>query len=633
LQGRRARGFGGTAAAPPAPLLALSCEADVTEPTLDATGPDAPDALRRYGAAAAFTAIAVATAAVLQPYMAPSIFLAFYPAVALSAWYGGLVPALLASGVSVFAADYLFLDPVGQVSVADPAHLLRMAGFLAVSGIVALVTEERRRAEAVAATRAREAAHSAGRMAYLARVSETLSSTLDYREALRRLVEVSVPTLGDACGVDVVEEDGSIRRLAAAHVDPAMRETVEGLRRYPPDPDRPGLVGEVLRTGEPRLVARVPPEMARAAARDAEHLRLIEALNVGSAMIVPLRTHERVLGALSVTTDASGRELNEEDLRFALEVAGRAAVAVDNARLHTDVSEAAERLESQAAELEIQSEELQSQAAQMEEIQAELESANDELHRLNARLLSEAQAAYAARVEAEEANVAKSQFLATMSHELRTPLNAIAGYTELLEMGIHGPVTPEQAETLGRIRRNQQHLLGLINDVLNFAKLEAGQVRFELEAVALDDALGDLHPLVEPQMREKQISYGYVAGPEGLHVRADPERLQQIVLNLLTNAVKFTDTAGEVEVSWTREGDEARIHVRDTGRGIPPDKLQAVFEPFVQVNPTLTRDNEGTGLGLAISRDLARGMDGDLTARSTPGEGSTFTLSLPLVVD
>jgi signal transduction histidine kinase len=234
----------------------------------------------------------------------------------------------------------------------------------------------------------------------------------------------------------------------------------------------------------------------------------------------------------------------------------------------------------------------------------------------------------AARAEAEAASRAKSEFLAVMSHELRTPLNAIGGYAELLEMGIRGPVTEQQCEDLRRIQKSQKHLLGLINEVLNYTRLETGAVHYELTDVPVDEILATVEPLVRPQLRAKGLAYVSGGCDPALRVRADPEKLQQILLNLLSNAIKFTRTGGRVEISCEAEEREVAIHVADTGRGIPADKLQAVFEPFVQVDARLTRTEEGAGLGLAISRDLARGMGGDLTVESEPGVGSSFRLTL-----
>jgi signal transduction histidine kinase len=236
--------------------------------------------------------------------------------------------------------------------------------------------------------------------------------------------------------------------------------------------------------------------------------------------------------------------------------------------------------------------------------------------------------------EAEAANRAKSAFLAVMSHELRTPLNAIAGHTQLLEMGLHGVVTDAQREALHRIHNNQARLLALVTQVLDYAKLESGQLRLQLTEVAASSLLIGIEDAVGPEVRAKQLCFECCAEPgvaPAPAVRADPARVQQILLNLVSNALKFTDPGGAVRV-WCDRADERHVALRvsDTGCGIPADKLESIFEPFVQVEPALTRSAGGAGLGLAISRDLARAMRGDLTAESIPGAGSTFTLTLPI---
>ena len=250
-----------------------------------------------------------------------------------------------------------------------------------------------------------------------------------------------------------------------------------------------------------------------------------------------------------------------------------------------------------------------------------------------------------ARHRAEEANMARSQFLTMMSHELRTPLNAIGGYAQLLELGVRGPVTREQQADLARIQAAQQHLLGLINSVLNFAKLEAGHVHYDMADVPLMASLEDVEALVAPQMRARGLAYSLRADPDlpddprEIRVHADEEKLRQIMVNLLTNATKFTEPGGSVTVTLSvragEAGDEcdgaamAMVTVADTGIGIAPSRLESIFEPFVQVNRRLSSPNEGVGLGLAISRDLARAMSGDLVVESELGVGSSFTLLLP----
>ena len=244
----------------------------------------------------------------------------------------------------------------------------------------------------------------------------------------------------------------------------------------------------------------------------------------------------------------------------------------------------------------------------------------------NARLY---EAEQRARSTAEQANKAKSEFLANMSHELRTPLNAIGGYTELIVEGIRGPVTEAQRADLSRIKRNQRYLLSLINDILNFAKLEAGRVQFTSKAVSMNESLGQLEALVQPQLEQKGLNYEYRCCNTSYVAFVDPERLQQILLNLLSNAIKFTPQGGHIHVECMPASDHMEVHVRDSGVGIPPDKLEQIFEPFVQLDRGQPSGNVGTGLGLAISRDLARAMGGDLKARSTLGQGSTFILSVP----
>jgi signal transduction histidine kinase/FixJ family two-component response regulator len=244
----------------------------------------------------------------------------------------------------------------------------------------------------------------------------------------------------------------------------------------------------------------------------------------------------------------------------------------------------------------------------------------------NARLY---EAERRARGEAEVANKAKSEFLANMSHELRTPLNAIGGYAQLLSSGIRGPVTDLQIADLDRIARNQHHLLSLINDILNFAKLEAGRVRFVLKDVSMNETLGQLEALVAPQLEQKQLRYEYHCCDPSYTAYADPERLQQILLNLLSNAIKFTAPGGKIMVTCDAKRDVMLVRVRDTGIGMPADKLEHIFEPFVQLDRGQVGSSMGTGLGLAISRDLAREMGGDLTAQSAIDEGSTFTLTVP----
>jgi PAS domain S-box-containing protein len=278
----------------------------------------------------------------------------------------------------------------------------------------------------------------------------------------------------------------------------------------------------------------------------------------------------------------------------------------EQARARAEVERLAGELERRVVE----------RTAQLEAARAEAEAARAEAERKQR--------------EAEAANRAKADFLAVVSHELRTPLNAIAGYADLLLFGVRGTLTEAGRDAVERIRQSEHALLRLIEDLLGFAKLEAGQVRFDVGNVELGALLASVHAMLEPQMRAKGVCAEYVAPAPSLFVRADTERLQQAVLNLLTNAMKFTDNGGTVRLSTALAGELAIVCVRDTGRGIPPDQLGRIFEPFVQVDSALTRSAGGVGLGLAISRDIARAMGGDLAVESVVGVGSTFMLSVPL---
>lgn len=229
--------------------------------------------------------------------------------------------------------------------------------------------------------------------------------------------------------------------------------------------------------------------------------------------------------------------------------------------------------------------------------------------------------------EVEAANRARSEFVAALSHELRTPLNAIGGYVDLLLLGVRGELDDGQREDLQRVRRSQQHLLAIINDLLNFSRLEAGRVNYEIGPIHVGPVVGEVCALLEPQASAAGIEL--TCECQDAVAFADEAKFEQIMLNLLTNAIKFTSEKGSIRISCEGTPDSVKVRVADTGIGIAKDKIDAIFEPFVQVGRSLSSSHEGTGLGLAISRDLARGMGGDLSVESTHGIGSTFTVTLP----
>jgi signal transduction histidine kinase len=327
-------------------------------------------------------------------------------------------------------------------------------------------------------------------------------------------------------------------------------------------------LAEVVRTGEPIFL-----ESREAwARRYPDLLPLLDSAGHAANVVVPLVAAGRPVGALGVAFNAP-RPFDEGERAFVVAVARQCALALERARLYD-----AERK---------------------------------------------------ARAEAEASSRAKSEFLAVMSHELRTPLNAIGGYAQILEMGVHGPVTEAQREALRRIQRSQRHLLGLITQVMAFARVEAGTLSYDIRTVAVADVIATVETLVAPQMLARDLTYELAGGEQGLAVRADPEKLRQVLVNLLSNAVKFTAPGGRIVLECEGRERDVALRVRDTGCGIPPGKLDAVFEPFVQLGAGPARPEGGVGLGLAISRSFARRMGGELTAESVVDAGSTFTLILP----
>ncbi|MEO7083492.1 MAG: GAF domain-containing sensor histidine kinase [Gemmatimonadaceae bacterium] len=429
-------------------------------------------------------------------------------------------------------------------------------------------------------------------------------ASLDQELTYAAIATVALPGPGAWCIVDVIEPGGTLRRLDVVHPDDEKQSAARALiGRWTPAADDPIGVPAIARDRLPIVISERAETAVVAAARDPETLRVLRWLGSGALLVVPIIAHGSLLGAITFVGQPGARSYHPDEVAFAKALASRCAQALESARLYATARAA----------------------------------------------LADADAA---RAQAESANETKTKFLNTMSHELRTPLNAIAGYAQLMELGIHGPVTEEQKTDLASIQRSQAHLLGLVNAVLNFAQLEAGYVVYAMAKIQLIDIVRDAASLVSPQMHAKNIGFSLERCDESLAVNADAAKVRQILLNLLNNAMKFTAPGGSITVVCThdtrkdianaasedtrdlpREVTAARsaraVRVTDSGIGISPSDLEAIFNPFVQVNRRLTSSDSGVGLGLAISRDLARGMGGDLTVESRVGAGSTFTLTLP----
>jgi signal transduction histidine kinase/ActR/RegA family two-component response regulator len=365
----------------------------------------------------------------------------------------------------------------------------------------------------------------------------------------------------------VLEEDGSIKRLAVAHVDPQKMQWAHDLQeRYPPDPKAPRGVPHVLATGESELYPEISPEMLAASARDEEHRQLIQDLGLTSAMVVPLVAHGRTVGALSFISAESGRHYRTEDLALAQDLAGRAALAISNAKLYHD---------------------------------------------------------------SQESSRLKDEFLATMSHELRTPLNAILGWANLLS---RGSLDEESAaDALETIERNARSQVRLIEDLMDVSSIITGKLRLDVRPVALADVVEAATDAVRPAAQAKNIRLQVLLDPQAGPVSGDPERLQQVIWNLLSNALKFTPKGGRVQVRLERINSHVEITVSDNGQGISAEFLPHVFDRFRQADSTITRNVGGLGLGLSIVRQLVE-LHGGTVHVVSPGEGqgTTFTVSLPI---
>jgi two-component system CheB/CheR fusion protein len=412
---------------------------------------------------------------------------------------------------------------------------------------------------------------------FLTEAASAFAGSVGYDATIEAIASIAVPAIAEWCIVDVSEPDGAVTRAEVVYheADPigfsgpsATRATIAA--------DEP--VANVLRTGQSLLLEDAPPSYLESDAWASDDLARIRALDPRSLLIVPLRSGARILGAITLasTRSGSGRRYSQDDLAVAEEFARRATLAIEAAIHYRDMA--------------------------------------------------------TARLVAEAANRAKSEFLATMSHELRTPLNAILGHVQIMQLEINGPVTEAQRNHLLRIEESQRHLLGLIEDVLAFAKIEAGHVDLQLTDLSVHHVLAEAATLASVQIQRKELQYQYAPCDDAVRVRGDGARVRQVVLNLLSNAMKFTDAGGRITVECVPAEADVIIRVVDTGIGIPQDKLELIFQPFVQLDSTLTRKADGTGLGLAISRSFAREMGGDLTATSVVGEGSVFSLRLPRYV-
>jgi PAS domain S-box-containing protein len=421
-----------------------------------------------------------------------------------------------------------------------------------------LLREQAARAEAEAAER---------RAAFLAEASKVLGSSLDYEATLASVARLAVPRMADWCVVDMVEADGSLRRLAVSHVDPAKVELARELeRQYPTDPNLPYGPAQVLGTGQSEIYPDIPDSLLKASAQNAEHLKILRELGFRSYMTVLLAARGVRLGVITFMTAESGRRYDPSDLALAEDVARRASIAIDNARLYN---------------------------------------------------------------EAQEASRAKDEFLAIVSHELRTPMTPILGWARLLRAEKLDAGTAGRA--LETIERNAKAQSQLIEDLLDVSRIISGKLRLDLRPVELVPIIEAAIDSVRPAANAKGIQIRKALDLSVSLVSGDPNRLQQILWNLLSNAIKFTPKDGHVEVRLERTDSQAEIKVKDTGIGIHADFLPYIFDRFRQADSSTTRKHGGLGLGLALVRHLVELHGGAVHAESPgEGQGATFTVRLPI---
>ena len=413
------------------------------------------------------------------------------------------------------------------------------------------------------------------RARHLASASRRLSMSLDESATRDTVRHLTLSRPGTWCIVDVAESNGSVHRLAVVHRDPAKQTLARKLGEQTPARKSASIgSGSVFASAHPTIVTHASGMALILAAHGEENLRTLREIGFGALLVVPLIVRARVQGAITFVSAEGDDVFSAEDIALATDLASWSALALDNARLYREAD--------------------------------------------------------ALRLAADLANQSKSQFLGSMSHELRTPLNAIGGFVDLIAMGVSGPVTDKQHVGLARIKANQQHLLVLITEILNFVRVESGRAEYHNAEVSLPQALAEVADMLSAAIAEKGLVLDGPHGDADAVAWADPNRVRQILVNLVMNAVKYTPpNNGTISLSCVVEGDRVLAHVADTGPGIPRDKLESIFEPFVQLTAGLADRRGGVGLGLAISRDLARAMAGDLSIESTVGLGSRFTLALP----
>src|SRR5439155_14188428 len=426
-------------------------------------------------------------------------------------------------------------------------------------------------AEQVARARAESAER---RATILSESSAILSSSLDASTTLRTVSQLVVPRFADWCIVDLVTRENTIERVAISAAGSDSDALLAELQQYAPDGVSSQPSAEAIRSRRTVVIPEITEETLVSTARDDRHLAIVRRLRPYSALAVPMAIRLRVIGASTLVRTTQGHRYDDADVAMAEELARRAALAVDNATLYAEAEQA--------------------------------------------------------RAQAEEANRAKDEFLAVLSHELRTPMNAVYGWARMLQMGqIDSATTPR---ALDAIVRNAHIQLQLIDDLLDVSRIISGKMRLDIRPVDLPRVLESALDAVRPATEAKGVRLQSLIDPSAGPLNGDPDRLQQVVWNLLMNAVKFTPRDGRIQLALQRVGSHLEVVVSDTGAGIRPELLPVIFDRFKQGESGSTRNQGGLGIGLALVRHLVELHGGSVTAESAgEGQGATFRVKLPLV--
>lgn len=403
---------------------------------------------------------------------------------------------------------------------------------------------------------------------FMAAASSTLASVVDYESTLQKVAALAVGHFADWCAVDMVNDDGTLRRLAVVHVDPAKVKLAHELeQQYPADPMSRHGVHQVLRTGTSDMLEEISDAVLIQGAKDEEHLRIMRDLGLKSYMCVPLKGRSKLLGVVTFVSAESGRRYTRGDLAFAEELANRATIAIENAKLYSELREA-DRL--------------------------------------------------------------KDEFLAMLAHELRNPLAPIRNSLHILTQPNSAASLAKQV--LDIAQRQVHHMARLLDDLLDVSRISRGTIELRREPVDLTAVVNRSVEAMRPVFEQEQHELTVSLSPTSLRVEGDATRLEQVLANLLNNAAKYTDAGGRIWVAIERQGNDAVVRVRDSGIGIAPEMLPRIFDLFVQAERRLDRSQGGVGIGLTLARKLVELHGGRIHAQSEGvGKGSEFVVSLPTI--